>query len=140
MNLLVSEILDKFEVAKTREEKSKVLKHYDTPHVRYFLKGAFDDSIEWLIPKGVPPYKETTPKEADHVRKHIVKRFKFFVKGGPKVKSETHREVMFIRILETIDPKDAELLILCKDKEFTGKFKGLTKKLVTDTFPGLIKM
>ena len=47
---------------------------------------------------------------------------------------------MFIRLLESIDPEDAKLIILCKDKEFAGKYKGLTKKLVSDTFPGLIKM
>lgn len=134
------EIFTKVAEAKTREDKSKMLKHYDTPHVRYFLKGAFDDSIEWLVPKGAPPYKENTPKECDHVRKHIIKRFKFFVKGGPRVKSETQREVMFIRLLESIDPEDAKLIILCKDREFAGKYKGLTKKLVSDTFPGLIKM
>ena len=46
---------------------------------------------------------------------------------------------MFIRILETIDPEDANLLIICKDKDLAGKFKGLTKKLVSEAFPGLIK-
>ena len=135
----LKEVLDKVAAASNREEKTKVLKHYDTPHLRYFLKGAFDDTIEWLVPKGSPPYKEASPKEADHVRKHIVKRFKYFVKGGPKVKNETQREVMFIRILETIDPEDAKLLIICKDKDLAGKFKGLTKKLVSEEFPGLIK-
>ena len=131
-------VLDKVSATATREEKAKVLKHYDTPHLRYFLKGAFDDTIEWLVPKGTPPYKPNTPKECDHVRNHIKKSFKYFVKGGPPVKN-SKRELMFIRLLEAVDPEDAKLICLCKDKELAGKFKGLTKKLVSETFSGLIK-
>lgn len=134
----LKEVLDKVAATATREEKAKVLKHYDTPHLRYFLKGAFDDTIEWLVPKGTPPYKPNNSKECEHVRSHIVKRFKFFVKGGPDLKN-TKREVMFIRLLEAIHPEDAKLIIMCKDKELVGKFKGLTKKLVSETFAGLIK-
>lgn len=136
--LSLKEVLDKVAAAVGREEKAKVLKHYDTKHLRYFLKGAFDDSIEWLVPKGVPPYKANTPRECEPTRDHITTRFKYFVKGGPPVK-ETKRETMFIRMLEAIDPEDAKLLCLCKDKELNGKFKGLTKKLVIEAFPKLIK-
>ena len=136
--LNLKEVLDLVAAANTAKEKAVVLKHYDTKHLRYFLKGSFDDSIEWLVPKGTPPYKANTHRDSEHVRRHIIKRFKFFVKGGPFI-TDMKREVMFIRLLETIDPDDAILLILCKDKEMAGVFKGLTKKLVTDTFPGLIK-
>ena len=134
----LKEVLDKVSATATREEKAKVLQHYDTPHLRYFLKGAFDDTIDWLVPKGTPPYKPNTPKECDHVRNYIKKYFKYFVKGGPAVK-EQKREQMFIRMLEAVDPEDAKLLCMCKDKELAGKFKGLTKKLVVETFSGLIK-
>jgi hypothetical protein len=47
-------------------------------------------------------------------------------------------ESMFIKVLEAIHPKDAEVVIAMKDKKFNGKYKGLTKKLVSDAFPGLI--
>tara|TARA_B110000093_G_C12874361_1_gene369112 strand:+ start:294 stop:749 length:456 start_codon:yes stop_codon:yes gene_type:complete len=136
--LTLKEVLDLVAAAKTAKEKAVVLKHYDTKHLRYFLKGAFDDSIEWIVPKGTPPYKPNTHRDCDHVRRHIIKRFKFFVKGGPYI-TDMKREVMFIRLLENVDPDDAELLILCKDKEMAGVFKGLTKKLISESFPGLIK-
>ena len=136
--LNLKEVLDLVAAADTAKEKARVLKHYDTKHLRYFLKGSFDDTIEWLVPKGTPPYNPNTHRDSEHVRRHIIKRFKFFVKGGPFI-TDMKREVMFIRLLETIDPDDAKLLILCKDKEMVGVFKGLTKKLVGDAFPGLIK-
>jgi len=43
---------------------------------------------------------------------------------------------MFIDMLEGIHPKDAELLILMKDKKSLAK--GITKKLVEEAFPKLI--
>ena len=33
---------------------------------------------------------------------------------------------------------EAELVLLMKDKKLTGKYKGITKKLVSDAFPTLI--
>ena len=75
----------------------------------------------------------------DHMRKHT-KKLKYFVNGGPGDRLPAmKRERMFIQILEAISPEDAKLIIMMKDKDVVGKFKGLTKKLVSDTFPGLIR-
>jgi hypothetical protein len=41
-------------------------------------------------------------------------------------------------MLEVIHPRDAELVVAVKDKKLTGKYRGLTKKLVQETFPTLI--
>ena len=51
-------------------------------------------------------------------------------------------EKMFMNFLETMHPDDAELHIAAKDKKFsvpTPMFKGVTKKLVKETWPNLIK-
>ena len=47
------------------------------------------------------------------------------------------RESMFLEILESIHPSDAQVFIDAKDKNL--KYKGLTKKLVMDAFPNLIR-
>jgi hypothetical protein len=47
---------------------------------------------------------------------------------------------MFIKILEGIHPDDAALVIKMKDKELEGVYKGITKKLVQEAFPGLIRV
>ena len=51
---------------------------------------------------------------------------------------------MFINILENIHPKEGELLIKMKDKKLiksnnSAYYSGITKKLVEETFPGLIR-
>ena len=43
---------------------------------------------------------------------------------------------MFVGLLERLDPQDAILLIAIKDKKLS--YKGLTYKLVKDTWPDLL--
>jgi hypothetical protein len=64
-------------------------------------------------------------------------QFKYIVKGGPADKMlPVKRERIFINVLESVHPKDAELLIKMINKESLGK--SITKKLVQEAFPGLI--
>jgi hypothetical protein len=51
--------------------------------------------------------------------------------------NQIKRESLFMQLLESVNPKDAELFIAAKDKSM--KFKGITKKLVMETFPNLIR-
>ena len=46
------------------------------------------------------------------------------------------REKMFLDIIESIHPKDAELVVQMINKDL--KLKGITKSLVKEAFPGLI--
>ena len=43
---------------------------------------------------------------------------------------------MFVGLLERLDPQDAVMLIAIKDKKLS--YKGLTYKLVKDTWPELL--
>ena len=46
---------------------------------------------------------------------------------------------MFLQILEGIHPKDAEVLIAMKDKKFENRYDGITKALVQEVWPNLIR-
>ena len=137
--LTLHEIFTKVAEAKTREDKIDVLRTYNELFVRDVLKGAYDDTIQFTIPKGTPPYKPAPERNPPtHIRR-TTKQFKYFVVGGPgeqlpKLKVET----MFIRAIEAVHPHDAKIIIAMKDKELAGMYKGLTKKLASDAFPGLI--
>ena len=141
MNLMIHEILEKVAEAPTRKEKSDLLLKHNCLALRDVLRGAFDDSIEFLLPKGTPPY-EADDAPHGYTRSSLMqqtKKFKYFVKGGPGERLQgPRRERMFIEILEGIHPQEAELIILMKDKKLDGVYKGLTKKLVKDTWPRLI--
>ena len=62
MNLLVSEILDKFEEAKTREEKIAVLKNNVTDPLLVLLRLNYDHMLKMALPEGEPPFRKDTDK------------------------------------------------------------------------------
>ena len=46
------------------------------------------------------------------------------------------RESMFVELLERVDPNDAILILAVKDRKLS--YKGLSYKLVKDTWPDLL--
>ena len=135
----VHEVLLKAAEAPTKVDKQKVLRAYNSLALRDVLKGSFDDSVKFILPKGKPPFTPCRPESIPSSLNKLSKQFKFFVVGGPGEKlAKVKTEVMLIKILDSIHPDDAELIIKMKDKALTGVYKGVTKALVMEAFPGLI--
>jgi|TARA_Y100000114_G_C11563006_1_gene232695 hypothetical protein len=135
-NLSFHEILTKVNNAKDKPKKIEVLRKYDTNELRMFLKGAFSEKLEWLLPEGKPPY---TPNDAPVGTEHTwlkqeVKRMFHFLKGGNPQLSQMKRDNMFIQMLEGLSKEEAELLIWAKDNELNKHYKGLTSNLVKEAF------
>lgn len=146
MKLMIHEILEKAAEASTKEEKIKILQENNHLALRDVLRGGFDDSIEFILPAGKPPHGD--PASFGYSRMSLynkTKQFKYFVKGGPGENMlAPKREKLFINILESVHPKEGELIILMKDKKLvksnnSAHYSGITKKLVQDAFPGLIR-
>ena len=135
-NLSFHEILTKVNNAKDKPKKIEVLRKYDTNELRMFLKGAFDEKLEWLMPEGKPPYKPNeAPIGTEHTwLKQEVKRMFHFLKGGNPQLSQMKRDTMFIQMLEGLCDEEAKLLIQVKDKELNKHYKGLTANLVKEAF------
>jgi hypothetical protein len=135
--LYLHEIFELIDKASAKKEKVELLKKHDSIALKNILKGTFDDAIEWNLPDGVPPY---TPSESHNAPTNLLKRydqFKYFVKKGPGANlNQIKREMMFIRLIESIHPKDAELVLNMVAKKSPAK--GLTKALVKEVFPSLI--
>ena len=138
---MISEVLKKAGELKTKKEKVAYLRANNSLPLRSILKGAFDSSVEFNLPKGEPPYrKDDAPKgfEPSNLYK-IQRRFKFFAKGGigermPAVK----REKMFIDALESLHLDEAQLLLDMKNQKLGGKYNGITPKLISEIWPSLL--
>lgn len=135
----VYEIFDEFEQQTSKAKRKEVLlKYANVPALKDILRGTFDDSLEFLLPEGKPPF---TPNREESVPSTLLKKHKefgYFVKGGPGDNMPAYkRENMFIRLLEAIHPADAELVLSMVNKQPPVKY--LTKKLTEETFPNLIK-
>ena len=135
----IFEIIDMVAEAKTKAQKVEILKKYDTQALRDVLLGTYDDYVEWNLPDGKPPYE---PADVRSIPSNLLKQTKKFnniVKGGPGDKFPAFkREMFFIRLIEQIHPKDAELLLKMVVKKQLGK--GITQKLIEEAFPGLIRI
>lgn len=138
MRLSISEILDRVSRASSKQEKIDMLRQYDSFALRTVLKGALDPNIEWLLPEGEPPYKSNSLVGQETMLYVEAKKMYLFVKGGNDNLKQLRREALFIQMLETIDPKDAKLLCAMKDKKIP--YKGITRNMVSEAFPGLIEI
>jgi hypothetical protein len=137
MRLSIAEIIDKACELKSREEKVEWLKANNSVALRNILISMYDKSkIEFLIPNTAPPYK---PSEAHDIHGALLRearKLKYFIKGmGHDEMKQLVRERVFIELLETVDKRDAELLIkMIKQKPL----KGLTVKTINDAFGPII--
>lgn len=131
----ISWILNFTSKLESEDEQIKCLRANDNNAIRTILKYSFDPNIKWLLPEGAPPYK---PCEFPHQEQMLygeIRRLYLFLEGGNPNLKPLKREMMFIEILQSIDPEDAKMLIAIKDKKFP--YKGLKAKTVQKAFPGI---
>ena len=133
----VAEFFEKVSKLKKKEEKVAALKHNDSFVIRTILQGAFDPRVKWALPEGTPPYKVNDLVDQENVLIRECRRLVHFIEGGNPGLKQMRRETLFVELLESVAPKDAELLCAIKDKKFP--YKGITVDVVKEAFPGLIK-
>jgi hypothetical protein len=139
----IAEILNMASLAKTKEEKIKILKTHNSLALRDVIRASFDDSIVFLLPEGKPPFKTHLSNEGISPTdlKRSTTQFTYFVKGGKgSALTQARREKMFIALLEGIDPADAEVVCAMKEKKLQEKFPGISKDLVKEVWPKLIRV
>ena len=134
MDLLVYEVIEKAGSAKKKADKINILKKNDTWALKDILRGTFDSKVVWDLPEGSPPYKPSEPQSAPSNLLRRNTQFRYFAKGGVHVNS-IKRESMFIGLIESIHPKDAELVIAMINKQ---KPTGISRAVVEEAFPGLL--
>ena len=136
MRVGISEILEKVSNAKTKTEKLDLFRQYDNPVLRSVLKHTLDKNIVFELPEGTPPYRPSEHLDSQGMLYSEARKFYLFIKGGSPNLKQLRRETLFITMLESVDSKDAEVLIAMKDKKLP--YKGITLALVTEAYPGLI--
>ena len=134
MALSIAEILEDVAKAKTREEKREVLKKNESWSLRALLQQNFHPQASWLIPPGAPPYN-ANQNSADTSLLYEAKKLEYYTSRKQKIQM-LKREAMFVSLLERLSPDEAKIIIAIKDQKLS--YKGLTYKLVKDTWPDLL--
>jgi len=132
-------VLEAVAKAKNKKERLEILQSNVSGALLGILRGSFDESLEFALPEGEPPYTPFDFKDDSKpipLESYLPQFPKFIKRQGKQV--PTHlREGTFIKVLQSIHPEDAKLMLAMKDKNL--KVKGLTLKVVKDAFPDLIK-
>lgn len=133
----ISEILEEVSKFKKKEERIEALrKHGDNRALLQILQYAYDPRIKWLLPEGTPPFKKNEYLDQESNLYSEMRRLYLFIEGGNPSLTTLKREMLFIGLLETVAPADAQLLCAAKDKKLP--YKTVTKEIVNEAFPGLL--
>ena len=136
---LVSEVLDAVHKANTKDKKIEVLKQYDSKALRYCLIWNYDESLKSAIPEGDVPY-EPNPSPTIESQSKLASEYKTlynFIEGGNYELTNTRREVLFIQLLEALNPGEAEVLCLAKDKKLGRKYR-CSFPVVKEAYPDIV--
>lgn len=131
-------ILEQCNIVEDDEKAVNGLQHYAERNgaVLPVLQWIFDKNIVSRLPEGKTPYTPNPAPAEDLTESSLrfeFKKFKYFVNDELK---DLKREQMWIELLESIPPLEAEMIDLVKDKK--NPFKRITKELVDTAFPDVI--
>ncbi len=163
-NPFVYEVLELAAKQRTKLKKVDVLKTYDHISLKSIFIWNFDESVISMLPEGDVPYgdsddqsiysgtlSENIAKEArggesatgqdlDGRGKTSLRReyqnLYHFIKGGNDSLSSIRRETMFINMLRGLHPREAEVLILVKDKRLSDRYN-ITLEVVKEAYPDI---
>ena len=137
-NPFIHEILELASKQRSKAKKVEILKEYENDALKTIFIWNFDDTVISVVPEGEVPFKKNeVPVGTDHTslrREH--KNLYHFVKGGNDSLSSIRRETMFINMLRGLHPKEAEVLILVKDKRLTDKYN-INLDIVKEAYPDI---
>ena len=133
---LQSEIMQAVSSAKTKSSKIKILQENRSPALVALFVWNFDPSIESALPEGEVPYTPNDSPTVDSQSK-LASQYRTlynYVKGGNDGLKRTRRESLFIELLESLHPDEAELVCLVKDKDLSKKYR-ITHNVVKEAYP-----
>lgn len=128
----VSEILKRCSEFKKKEERVEALRVNCNEACKIVLQYMFHPDVKFALPEGKPPFRYSQFEEHNMLHTEARKLYLFMEGVNPDMKP-AKRESLFLQILESVTPDDADLLLAMKDKQ--SPYKGLTKEVAYAAFP-----
>lgn len=163
-NPFIFEILELASKQRSNVKKVEVLKTYENDALKSVFIWNFDETVVSLLPEGDVPYgnadeqsvytgtlSENLKREAaggesatgqdlsGRGRTSLRREYQnlyHYVRGGNNGLSTIRREMMFINLLQGLHPREAEVLILTKDKKLSTKYK-ISFENVKEAYPDI---
>ena len=137
----IFEIFDDFEEATTKKDKMSVIEKNLSQTLVDVLQLTFHPNCEWLVKEMPDNYKipqDILPGVTSNSLAAQLRKLYLFKKGDATAESLTpqKRNELLLQILESLEPRDAEILIGIFQKD--QGVKGLNYKFVKEAFPNLL--
>ena len=130
-NPMVHELLEAVDSERVKTKKLDILRTHGDDSFKMVMIWNFDESVISMLPEGNVPYQPVESDVQASVDKGLPQRttirnsarnFYRFIKGGDDMMNKIKRESLFINILETLPPPEADILVLVKDKALNTKY------------------
>ena len=134
------EVFDEFQTAKDRETKMDVLRRNNSYALQCVLRGTFHPNIRYVIDE-MPKYihSDSPPGMGYSSITSELDRIYLLEENNPRTSPNLtldRKKVILTQMLEVLEAREAEILAGMLMKRLP--VKGLTYKLVQETFPGLL--
>jgi len=135
------EIFDEFEEQKTKEGRMQVIERNLSKLLVDVLQLTYHPAFQWKVKELPENYKIPTdvlPGITHDSLNTQLRRLYMFREGDPTAEALTdkRRNELLIQILESIEPREAEVVLGIFQKDLG--VKGLNYKFVKEAFPNLI--
>lgn len=139
---LPHEVFQLLEDTTKAADRVKILQDNESFGLKTVLQGAFHPGIVFDLPEGTPPFTpDPGPPGLQPVPfgKAVTALARCVIdKNSANKIIRFKKEKTFIGLLESVHPKDAEILIAVKDKKLHKLYALVTANLVRKAFPNLI--
>ena len=142
-DMQVFEILYEVKTQTTTMERANYLRTNFSDHqpLQYILKWNFDETLVSVLPEGDAPINSQEEMDGPSPASlwAYLKLFPRFVDCDASRNTPVlRREALFVEMLEALDPKEAQVIVLAKDKLLTTVYDNCTSDVVQQAFPSLI--
>lgn len=137
----IYEVFDDFELAENKKDRMTVIENNLSKLLVQVLELAFHPNHQWLISEMPEEYRVPTdmlPGLSPQTLSTQIRKLYLFEKGNPaaEVLTVEKRKQLLLQLLESIEPREAEVVIGILSKDLG--VKGLTYKFVKEAFPNLL--
>ena len=132
------EIFEAVQACTKQADRVKLLQEHESYELKTILQVAFRKDIVFELPEGAPPYTPS-PNPAGVMSSPLKKQIDVLplLVVNNKKWDKMKKEMAFIRLLENVHAKDAEIIVAMKDKKLTSLYSTLTSSLVKKAFANL---
>jgi hypothetical protein len=135
------EVFDEFELAKNKKERMDIISKNLSQSLVDVLKLAYHPDIQWKIKELPENYRIPTDMLPGITHDNIngqIRRMYMFRVGDPTAEklNEHRRNELLIQMLESIEPREAEVILGIFQKDLG--VKGLDYKFVKEAFPDML--